>query len=225
MHGHAAARNAWSMSTTAPHRPVAPEHATSNVVRAPRRDLGGSRGNEILTSVTAVVLVLLLVVQGVTLAALDGLIHVHLFVGIVLLGPVALKLGSTGYRFVRYYTGAPADRAAGPPPLLLRVVAPFFVAATLGLFGSGVFMLLDGDGGGTALAVHATSFWAWLACLAIHVVFNVREVWTSMRSEWLARRRARLPGAELRTALVLASLLGGVAVALSLLSKISGFDS
>ena len=187
--------------------------------RLPR--LGGSRGNEILTSATAVLLLALIAVQGVTILALDRMIHIHLFVGVVLLGPVALKLASTGWRFARYYTGAREYRVAGPPPTLLRVVAPIFVAATIGLFASGVALLLAGHGGGAAGALHVTSFWVWAACLALHIVLNGREVLTVIRSRWLSRER--VAGAELRAALVLASVLGGVLLALSLTSKITGW--
>ncbi len=45
---------------------------------------------------------------------MHGLLVAHMFIGLVLIPPVLLKLGSTGYRFARYYTGAPAYRAKGP---------------------------------------------------------------------------------------------------------------
>jgi hypothetical protein len=208
------------MSTHAQHPRVARERAVHR--RTPRRRLGGSRGNEILTSVNAAVLVVLIAVQGVTILALDSLIHVHLFVGVVLLGPVLLKLTSTGYRFARYYAGAREYRAAGAPPTVLRAVAPVFVLATIGLFGSGVALLLQGEGGGIAGALHVTSFWVWLACLALHVALNGREVLSVMRAA-LTSRRERLAGAQLRAALVLGSLLGGILLAISLVSKITGW--
>ena len=50
-------------------------------------------------------LLVLLAVEGVTIPAIGQLLSVHVFVGMLLLGPVALKLASTGYRFVRYYAG------------------------------------------------------------------------------------------------------------------------
>ena len=40
--------------------------------------------------------------------AQSQLLWVHLFVGMVLIGPVLLKMASTGYRFARYYTANPA---------------------------------------------------------------------------------------------------------------------
>ena len=190
----------------------------------PRLRLGGSRGNEILTSVNAVVLLALIGVQLVTVLALDSLIHLHLFVGVVLLGPVALKLATTGYRFVRYYAGAREYRQKGPPPTLLRAIAPVFVLATVGLFATGVAMLLGGTGEGTLSGLHVASFWVWIGCLAVHVLFNGREVLGNLRAEWLARARARIAGAEVRALLVLSSILGGVLLAIALISKITGYD-
>ncbi len=189
-----------------------------------RLRLGGSRGNEILTSVNATVLVALLAVQLVTVLALGSMIRVHLFVGVVLLGPVALKLATTGYRFLRYYTGAREYREKGPPPTLLRAMAPLFVAATIGLFATGVIMLIDGQSEGTVRGVHVASFWVWIGCFAVHVVFNGGEVLNNLHQVWLNRARTRIVGAQVRAALVLGSILGGVLVALALVSKITGYQ-
>ena len=68
--------------------------------------LGGTEGNEILTSATAVVLTGLLAAEGFTIVRMGGLVSAHMFIGMVLIPPVLLKLASTGYRFVRYYTGS-----------------------------------------------------------------------------------------------------------------------
>src|ERR1700722_19653051 len=97
--------------------------------RSSRRHLfaGGTDGNEQLTAMTGAILIVLLAVIGVTILRMGQLISVHLFVGLLLLGPVALKVGSTGYRFVRYYTRDPAYRRKGPPETLLRVIAPIVV--------------------------------------------------------------------------------------------------
>ena len=189
-----------------------------------RLRLGGSRGNEMLTTVNAAVLVALLAVQLVTVLALDSMIRVHLFVGVVLLGPVALKLAATGYRFLRYYTGARAYREKGPPPTLLRAIAPLFVAATIGLFASGLIMLIDGQSEGAVRGLHVASFWIWIGCFVVHVAFNGRDVLRNLRAEWFSRARARIAGAQVRAALVLASILGGVLVALALVSKITGYE-
>ena len=61
---------------------------------------GGPLGNELLTAVNSAVLLALLALEGLTIVFLRPLLTVHLFVGVLLLPPVLLKLGSTGYRFV-----------------------------------------------------------------------------------------------------------------------------
>jgi hypothetical protein len=70
------------------------------------------------------VLLILLAVLGVTILRIGQLISVHLFLGLLLIGPVGLKMASTGYRFVRYYTGSPTYRRKGPPETWLRMLAP-----------------------------------------------------------------------------------------------------
>ncbi len=75
---------------------------------------GGTEGNEQLTAITGAILLVLLAVIGLTILRIHLLISVHLFVGLLLIGPVALKLGSTGYRFARHYSacvGTPAGDA------------------------------------------------------------------------------------------------------------------
>ena len=85
---------------------------------------GGTEGNEILTSAAAVVLVVLLVAEGITIVQMQGLLSAHMFIGLVLIPPVMIKLGSTGYRMVSYYAGARAYRVKGAPLLPLRLMAP-----------------------------------------------------------------------------------------------------
>src|SRR3954471_16084138 len=133
---------------------------TRRATRA-RLRLGGTAGNEILTGVTAFVLALLLAVEGVTLLFLHQLLGVHMFVGLALIGPVALKLGSTGYRFARYYARSAAYRVKGPPALPLRMLAPVLVATTILVLGSGVALLLNGHRSDTVLLVHKASFIVW----------------------------------------------------------------
>ena len=56
---------------------------------------------------------MLLAVLGVTIVRLRPLLSEHLFVGMLLVPPVLLKMGSTGYRFARYYTGDRSYRRKG----------------------------------------------------------------------------------------------------------------
>ena len=81
-------------------------------------------GNERLTSSTGLVLLVLLLVETLTTLALRTYLNVPLFLGLLLLPPVALKLASTGWRFARYYTRSEPYVLAGPPrPLLLGYLA------------------------------------------------------------------------------------------------------
>ncbi len=135
---------------------------------------GGTTGNERLTSATAAVLIVLLAVIGVTIIALGPLLSVHLFVGMVLVGPVLLKLASTGYRFARYYTANPRYRRKAPPALPLRLIAPIVVLSTLVVFASGVALLLVGPSSrDTLLPIHKVSFFVWVAFMSLHVLAHL----------------------------------------------------
>jgi len=173
-----------------------------------RRILGGAAGNARLTALSGVLLLVLLAVEGATIPFLRSLLSVHIFVGMLLLGPVVLKLASTGYRMIRYYSRAREYVEAGPPAPLMRVlVAPVLVISTLTLFTTGV-LLIASPQRGAVLGLHKASFVVWLVACGIHVlVYAVR----TMR-ELLAER---VGGGLLRAGLVLAALAIGVAVAVA----------
>jgi hypothetical protein len=152
---------------------------------APARS-GGATGNERLTAMTGAVLLVLLLVEGFTLLRLGQLLTVHFFVGMLLLGPVALKAGSTMYRFFRYYSGHPEYKRKGPPALLLRLLGPCIVLLTAGVFGSGIMLGIEGPSGrGQWLFIHKASFILWFAATAIHVL------WYAPRLPRLLSREAR----------------------------------
>lgn len=138
---------------------------------------GGGEGNARLTAATGVVLVALLAVIGLTLLRLHTLLWVHLFVGMLLIPPVMLKLATTGYRFARYYTANPAYRRKGPPPALLRAIAPVVVLSTIVVLGTGVALLLIGPSSrGALLPIHKVSFIVWIAFTALHVLGHLLEL-------------------------------------------------
>jgi hypothetical protein len=182
--------------------------AATTRTRYRHRILGGAAGNARLTALAGAVLLILLAVEGATIPFLGALLSVHIFVGMLLLGPVALKLGSTGYRFVRYYTRSREYVEAGPPAPVMRVlVAPVLVLSTLTLFTTGV-LLIASPQRGTVLGLHKASFIVWIAACGIHVLgYAMRTV-----RELLAER---LGGGWLRVGLVLAALAIGVAVAIA----------
>ena len=184
---------------------------------------GGTEGNEILTSATAVVLTGLLAAEGFTIVRMRGLVSAHMFIGIVLLPPVLLKLATTGYRFVRYYTGSRAYRAIGPPLLPLRLLAPVLVATTLGIFVTGVLLLLAGHKSDTLLLIHKVSFIVWGVVFAVHFLAYTRRVVRSLRTGWGAAGGEAVPGAVLRRTLVAATVGGGTALALALLPTMNAW--
>ncbi len=145
---------------------------------------GGTAGNERLTAVTGALLIGLLAIIGVTLIALTPLLSVHMFVGMLLLGPVTLKLASTGYRFVRYYTANESYRRKGPPPIALRLIAPVVVVSTVVVFASGVALLFAGPSSRHSLVpIHKVSFIVWGVFTALHVLAHLRAVPSALRAE------------------------------------------
>lgn len=145
--------------------------AKSPAITRPRPRTGGADGNELLTSLTGALLIILLAVVGLTIIALGRLLWVHLFVGLILVGPLALKLASTGYRFVRYYSGNAPYVAKGPPPTPLRLIAPILVISTVSVMATGIWLLFAGPTArDSVLPLHKASFIVWGVFFAIHVL-------------------------------------------------------
>ena len=129
-------------------------------------------GNERLTAMTGAVLLVLFVAECLTLLNLGKLLTLHFFLGMLLLGPVGLKAGSTLWRFTRYYTGSAAYVRRGPPAPLQRVTGPFVILTTLAVLGTGVMLLVEGGGpgGGPWIQLHHMSFLLWAAVILIQHV-------------------------------------------------------
>jgi hypothetical protein len=154
---------------------------------------GGTTGNERLTGATGGILVVLLAIIGLTIVRLGPLLWVHLFVGMLLIGPVALKLASTGYRFFRYYTADPPYKRKGPPAPALRLIAPLVVLTTIVVFASGVALLFVGPSSrDTLLPIHKASFIIWVAFMAVHVLAHLPTMLSSLKADYV--RPARREG-------------------------------
>jgi hypothetical protein len=178
--------------------------------------LGGTEGNRRLTATTASVLLVLLAAEGATLLAIRSLLSVHIFLGMLLIPPVALKLASTGYRFARYYLRDAAYRREGPPQLLMRVlVAPFVVASTFGLFASGVALLVVGPDGGIVLGLHKASFLVWVVAMSAHVLAYAVCVPRLVLADFA--RPSRASGAPFRRLAVAAAVVAGATLAIGTL--------
>lgn len=174
---------------------------------------GGVEGNARLTGVAAAALLVLLAVEGATIPFIGSLTGPHIFIGMLLIPPVALKLASTGYRFARYYTGHEAYRADGPPHPLLRLLGPVVVLSTASLFASGVGLAVLGPQGGVVLGLHKASFVVWLGAMAAHVLAHVLRVPRLATADW--GRGDPLPGSSLRRWLLAGSLVAGLVIAVA----------
>jgi hypothetical protein len=175
----------------------------------------GPPGNARLTASTGLVLLALLSVETLTTLALRSYLPVHIFLGLLLIPPIVLKLAGTGWRFLRYYTRNTPYRLEGPPRLLLRVLAPLLVASTLSLFGSGVALIVSGQGGGLLLAVHRLSFIAWGVLMVIHVAAYLTRALRMGPADWRRNAEHVVAGARSRRAALLGALLAGVILALA----------
>jgi hypothetical protein len=175
----------------------------------------GPPGNERLTSSVGLVLLVLLGIETLTTLALNSYLPVHIFLGLLLIPPVALKLTSTGWRFFRYYTNNRPYRLEGPPRLLLRLLAPLLVVSTLTLFGSGVALIIVGHGGGPLLQLHVVSFAVWGVLIAIHILAYLTRVLRVGLADWRRHATQGVAGDRSRRVALLGALLAGVILALA----------
>jgi hypothetical protein len=185
---------------------------------APVRD--SVAGNARLTGGAAAMLLVLLAIEGATIPLIGSLPGPHIFIGMLLIPPVLLKLGSTGYRFARYYSGNPSYLRKGPPAPLMRLLAPGVVLTTLALFGTGVALLVEGPHNGSLTFLHRASFIAWFALMAVHVLGHMLHIPPLALPDWRRSggREAALAGSGLRVTLLATSMLAGLALALATIS-------
>ena len=176
-------------------------------------------GNERMTALAGAVLLVLIVVELVSTAMLRTLMSIHVFVGVLLAGPLVVKLGSTGNRFLRYYTGSPAFVRRGPPRLALRVMAPLLIATTLVVIGSGIGLVLTGPlDAGLLLPLHSFSVLVWLPLIAIHFFAHIRRVPHLVADDWSNPSGSSVAtGRRLRLGVNLGALLLGAIATILLL--------
>ncbi len=147
--------------------------ATRAVAQHRRQPSAGSgpEGNEHLTAMTGAVLLLGFAVEGATILELHRLLWLHFALGFLLCGPVLLKIGSTLYRFARYYTGSLPYLRKGPPAPLLRVLGPLVILTSVAVLGTGVILAIVGPGSdGNWLFLHKAAFVLWFGVMTVHVV-------------------------------------------------------
>lgn len=168
--------------------------------------VGGSDGNARLTASVAVVLLVLLAAEGLTLlGGVGSLLLPHMFIGLLLIPVIGLKLGSTGWRMIAYYRHVEEYVRNGPPQVVLRIlVAPVLVAATIVMFATGIGAALEGHGG-LLLGLHKVSFVVWGVAFGVHVLGHLAKLPPLIRD--------RAAGYSLRRYLLALSVVSGVVVA------------
>jgi hypothetical protein len=169
--------------------------------------------NKRITAIAGTVLFVLIIAELVITANLDGLRSEHIFVGVLLAGPLVVKICSTGYRFFRYYTKSPEFVRSGPPNILLRVLAPFLVVMTILVFISGFGLAFGGHAyEGLFHKVHTVSVTLWLPLLGVHIYAYIRKAFGLIKYDWTSQSKYRVPGREGRLGInVAAIILSGVA--------------
>jgi hypothetical protein len=164
---------------------------------------------------TGVVLLVLFAAECLTLLNLGKLLTLHFFLGMLLLGPVGLKAGSTLWRFTRYYTGSAAYVRRGPPAPLQRVTGPFVILTTLAVLGTGVMLLVEGGGpgGGPWIQLHHMSFLLWAAVMLIHLGSYLPRLPRILSGQPAQRAGAVLAARATRWLLLCGSLTLGLVLA------------
>jgi hypothetical protein len=177
---------------------------------------GGTNGNERLTSMLGAMLIVLLAALGITILRIGQLIWPHLFLGLLLLGPVAVKMASTGYRFVRYYTQDLAYRSKGPPEAALRMIAPLVVVTTVIVFVSGILLLVEGPSSrNQLLPIHKVSFIVWIVFTGLHVLAHLPRMLPALRDTPLDTS----PGAAGRWIALTGAIVAGLVIAIVLIPE------
>ena len=167
---------------------------------------------------TGAVLLVLLAAEGLTILAKRQLLTLHFFIGMLLIGPVLLKLASTGYRFVRYYTGSEPYVRKGAPAPLLRLLGPVVILTSVGVIASGVALALlvprPSRWLSLALLAHKGFFILWFGAMTVHVLWYAPKLprLLTVRSAGSGRL---LAGAGRRWLALTAALVVGLVMALA----------
>ncbi|HET8851101.1 MAG TPA: hypothetical protein VFN02_01105, partial [Ktedonobacteraceae bacterium] len=157
-----------------------------------KQQQAGVIGNKRLTALVSLVLLMLIIVELVTSAFLHIWLSAHTVVGVLLAGPLLLKMGATGWRFLRYYTRVPAYVRWGPPPLVLRVLGPVLLVTTLVMVGSGIGLVVAGPLQ-PLLLTHVFSALLWFPLIAVHSLARILQALRSIAADWSRRQGSRFP--------------------------------
>jgi hypothetical protein len=174
---------------------------------------GNPTGNATLTAITGTVLLILFSAEVITTLLMGSLFGLHFFLGMVIIGPVCLKIGSTVWRFARYYTGSELYVRRGPPATLQRVLGHVLVITSVGVLGTGVLLAFSGPAG-TWGKLHQLFFYLWLIIVIIHVVHYLPKLPQLLASHPAERVLRAATGGRTRWLLLAGSVIVGLVLAL-----------
>lgn len=174
----------------------------------------------------AALLLVLLVAEGLTILRVRSLLTPHVVIGMVLVPVVLLKIGSTTWRFARYYLGDPEYRRKGPPPLVLRLLGPFVVVLTVAVLGTGIALLFSpGAGRSQWMFLHKATFVLWFGAMTLHVLGHLLDTARLAPRDFYWRTRAQVHGASARQWLIVGAAAIGAILALAVAPKIGPWQA
>ena len=102
----------------------------------------GSKGNERLTAILAILLLITLFVVGLTVPLAQSQTRLHVILGTLVIPPILAKVASTVWRIIKYYSGDADYVEKGPPFILLRLLGPILVVLTVVMVFSGLGLVV-----------------------------------------------------------------------------------
>jgi hypothetical protein len=190
-----------------------------------KRPARSVEGNARLTGSAAAVLFFLFAAEGVTVLQVHRLLTPHVVIGMVMVPVVLVKLGSTLWRFARYYGGDPAYRRKGPPPVFLRLLGPFVVVLTVAVLATGIALLFVPTADRSSwLFLHKATFVLWLGAMGLHVLGHLLETATLTWADLSRRTRRQVRGAGARQWLLVSALVLGILLAIVVTPHASGWQ-
>lgn len=171
--------------------------------------------NARLTGTLGLILLVLMIIEVATdIIGVRNVLTLHATIGFVATPLVLLKIGSTGWRMVRYYRGDPAYRERGAPRPYLRVLGPILVILTVTVFASGIAAYVGPSWlHQAAVTTHKVTFYLWLIALIGHSVPHFTEALHLTGKDFFRRSRRLVPGLAARRTAAIGGAVIGIAVA------------
>jgi hypothetical protein len=178
-------------------------------------DPAGPRTNRRLTALTGTAILPLAALALLTGLFFGDLWRVHYFIGYMLLPVVLLKLGSTGYRMVRYYLRSGLYRFVQPPYPVGRLSSPLLVLSVVLLYVSVIVMWVTHSQANPWGWLHTDAAIAFSVLVALHLGLYLPEAFHAVRGDLRPTPANEAMSRSWRLTVVSAAVLAGLVVALA----------